>query len=365
MGLFDRVEQKLERVVNGVFARAFKAEVQPVEIASAMRRAMDDRAAVVAQGRTIVPNAFTVELAPTDYERLNEYEQVLRTELVASVQEHAESQGYTPGGPMYVEFVDSDDLDTGVFRVLPASAREPRPSRPGHRPRPRNELITPQATAAAEGNVGLAGSAAQAAAAATAGTAAARRAAYPDPHDTHDPAEVPPGFTDARRQLSDDGDRQALEQQRAHDLAAWPDDDADNPRAGYDDAADDPWAGEDRTSPPTARADAVPPPAAPPRAAARRPWLELGHDSYPLLSAITVLGRDAAADITLEDSGVSRRHCEIRVTHDGPHLVASIRDLGSTNGTFVNGERITTSRLAEGDRITVGRTSLSVRFGER
>ena len=68
MGLFDRVERRLERAVNGAFARAFKAEVQPVEIASAMRRAMDDRAAVVGHGRTIVPNLFTVELGPTDYE---------------------------------------------------------------------------------------------------------------------------------------------------------------------------------------------------------------------------------------------------------------------------------------------------------
>ncbi|WP_141397155.1 DUF3662 domain-containing protein [Mobilicoccus massiliensis] len=178
MGLFDRVEQRLERVVNGVFARAFKAEVQPVEIASAMRRAMDDRAAVVGQGRTVVPNAFCIELAPSDYERLHEYEGVLQTELVASVEEHAESQGYTPGGPMYVEFTDRDDLDTGVFRVLPTSARNPGPSRRGTY-RSRNELILPQASAPAEGNVGLAGSAAQAAAAATAGTAAAARPRSP------------------------------------------------------------------------------------------------------------------------------------------------------------------------------------------
>ena len=56
MGLFDRVERKLDRVINGAFARAFKAEVQPVEIAAAMRRAMDERAAVVGKGRTMVPN---------------------------------------------------------------------------------------------------------------------------------------------------------------------------------------------------------------------------------------------------------------------------------------------------------------------
>ena len=72
MGLFDRMEGKLERAVNGVFAKAFRSEVQPVEIASAIRRAMDDRAASAGKGRSLVPNVFTIELSETDYERLTE-----------------------------------------------------------------------------------------------------------------------------------------------------------------------------------------------------------------------------------------------------------------------------------------------------
>ena len=80
---------------------------------------------------------------------------------------------------------------------------------------------------------------------------------------------------------------------------------------------------------------------------------------------MTVLGRDDVADIILDDPGISRRHSEIRVTNDGPHLVASIRDLDSTNGTFVNGERITSQRLEDGDRVTVGRTDLIFRAGRR
>ena len=55
----------------------------------------------------------------------------------------------------------------------------------------------------------------------------------------------------------------------------------------------------------------------------------------------------------------------MRVTSDGPHLVASIRDLGSTNGTFVNGERITSQRLADGDLVNVGRTALTFHAGRR
>jgi pSer/pThr/pTyr-binding forkhead associated (FHA) protein len=98
---------------------------------------------------------------------------------------------------------------------------------------------------------------------------------------------------------------------------------------------------------------------------ADRPWLDVDGERYPLMGALTVLGRDDTADIILDDPGISRRHSEIRVTTDGPHLVASIKDLGSTNGTFVNSERITSQRLSDGDRITVGRTTVVYRAGRR
>ncbi|MCA1783656.1 MAG: FHA domain-containing protein [Intrasporangiaceae bacterium] len=53
----------------------------------------------------------------------------------------------------------------------------------------------------------------------------------------------------------------------------------------------------------------------------------------------------------------------MRVTTDGPHLVATVRDLGSTNGTFVNGERVSSRRLEEGDRVTIGRTTVVYHAG--
>ena len=83
------------------------------------------------------------------------------------------------------------------------------------------------------------------------------------------------------------------------------------------------------------------------------------------MGALTILGRDDSADILLDDPGISRRHSEIRVTTEGPRQVCGIRDLDSTNGTFLNGERITSARLADGDRVTVGRTSLTFRAGRR
>ncbi|MEP7161631.1 MAG: FHA domain-containing protein, partial [Dermatophilaceae bacterium] len=98
---------------------------------------------------------------------------------------------------------------------------------------------------------------------------------------------------------------------------------------------------------------------------AERPWLELHGDHYPLLGPRTVLGRDSGADVTIDDAGVSRRHAEIRVTRDGPHYAVTIRDLNSTNGTYVNGDRVDSHRLADGDRLTLGRSTLSVRTARR
>ena len=294
MGLFDRVERGLERAVHGVFAKAFKAEVQPVEIASAMRRAMDDRAAVIGHGRTFVPNLFAVELAPTDYERLMGFSDMLTDELVASAQEHAESQRYQPGGPIQVSFVSNEDLETGVFRVRPSTAKGVPPVVPTAAP-----AAPPEAPASAP-------------------------VASPSP--TSDPSGAEPAS--------------------AHDWA-W------TPAAGAAGGGAAPPAREP-VAPSAARTHP-----------AQRPWLEIDGDRYPLLSAITVLGRDNTADVILDDPGISRRHTEIRVTSDGPHLVASIRDLGSTNGTFVNGERIASQHLADGDRISVGRTSLTYRGGHR
>ena len=69
MGVLDRFERGIDRVVNGAFARAFRSQVEPVELASALRREADNRAAVVSRGRTLTANAYAVELSSADHER--------------------------------------------------------------------------------------------------------------------------------------------------------------------------------------------------------------------------------------------------------------------------------------------------------
>lgn len=138
MGVLQRFEQRIEDMVNRPFARAFKAEVQPVEIASALQRELDDRAAIVARGRTMVPNSFTVALGEHDHERLDVYRDALREELAAMVHEHAEEQRYAFIGPVTIDFVQDDSLPTGRFQVRSAAVAGAtgRPTSTGSQARP-------------------------------------------------------------------------------------------------------------------------------------------------------------------------------------------------------------------------------------
>ena len=121
--LLDRFEQRLDRLVNGAFAKAFKAEVQPVEVAAALQRELDDRAVVIGAGRTVVPNVFTIEFSTRDFERLLAFEGPLRTELTDVIKEHANTQQYLLIGGVDIAFKEDPALDTGLFRVR-AEARD-------------------------------------------------------------------------------------------------------------------------------------------------------------------------------------------------------------------------------------------------
>jgi pSer/pThr/pTyr-binding forkhead associated (FHA) protein len=74
-----------------------------------------------------------------------------------------------------------------------------------------------------------------------------------------------------------------------------------------------------------------------------------------LPGSVRTIGRAAGADFIVDAALVSRVHCRVTALADGQ---LEIRDLESTNGTFVNGERVAAARLSSGDRLQVGRVEL-------
>ena len=117
MGVVQRFERRLGGLVEGAFAKVFKGEVQPVEVAQALQRETDDRRTVVGDGKVLVPNDFVVELGTHDHQRLSPWTKALTKELAAMVREHAAEQGYSFVGPVTVALEETQGVDTGVFRV--------------------------------------------------------------------------------------------------------------------------------------------------------------------------------------------------------------------------------------------------------
>jgi hypothetical protein len=87
------------------------------------------------------------------------------------------------------------------------------------------------------------------------------------------------------------------------------------------------------------------------------PVLDIGDKRYPITKSRTIIGRGSDADITIDDSGTSRKHVEI--LWDGTR--AQVNDLGSTNGSSLNGERVTKAPLPPDSVIDIGRTRIVFR----
>jgi hypothetical protein len=113
----SKFEHKLEEMISGAFARAFRSAVQPVEISAALQRECDNNAQILSRNRRMVPNNFHVELSQTDLERLSPYDSAMGEELVHALEDHADQQGYVFPGPISVEFEAAEDLTTGRFRI--------------------------------------------------------------------------------------------------------------------------------------------------------------------------------------------------------------------------------------------------------
>lgn len=288
MGVLKRFEQRLEGLVNGTFAKVFKSEVQPVEIAGALQRECDNNATIWNRDRTVVPNDFIVELSSTDYERLSPYSGQLGDELSGMVRDYAKQQRYTFMGTIKVHLEQADDLDTGLYRVRSRTLAASQSQQPGPAQGPAPGA--PQGPPPGQGP-GL--------------RAVPPRGGHPGP---------PPGSPPPMPSAPPPGARPA-------------------PRPGQ--------------------------PGPPHHGAQTRRWIEINGTRHQISRPTLVLGRSTDADVRIDDPGVSRRHCEIRVG-----TPSTIQDLGSTNGIVVDGQHTTRATLRDGSRVVVGSTTIVYRQAE-
>lgn len=103
--------------MNSAFAKTFRSGIQPVEIASALRREADTKAAVVSRDRIITPSDYLVRLSPDDHERMQGLGRALHEELFALLTKHARTQGYAFSGPLHIAMEADERVATGTVRV--------------------------------------------------------------------------------------------------------------------------------------------------------------------------------------------------------------------------------------------------------
>src|SRR3954454_24166770 len=116
MSVLRNIEAKLESLFEGVFGRAFRANVQPVELARKLIKEMDDHRNV-SLSRVYVPNEYTIYLAPGDRAQFESYENQLKGELTEYLSEHARRENYVLLTPPRVQLETDDDLEGGVLGI--------------------------------------------------------------------------------------------------------------------------------------------------------------------------------------------------------------------------------------------------------
>lgn len=144
MTVLRAIEQKIEGLFEGVFGRAFRSHVQPVELARKLAKEMDDHR-TVSVSRVYVPNEYTVYLSPSDRERFEGYEEALLGELQDYLGQHARREGYELLSAPAVLMETDADLAVGEFgiatRMVQSEGRPARADAPPSQPQPGETMI--------------------------------------------------------------------------------------------------------------------------------------------------------------------------------------------------------------------------------
>ena len=124
MGVLQRFERRLEGLVEGVFARAFRSGLQPVELGRRLTREMDASRTLGVRG-TIAPNRFTYSLSSKDMTRFASFEEALIRELSDMARDHAREEGYVFVGPVEVVLQPDESMAPGAFTLTGQVAGAP------------------------------------------------------------------------------------------------------------------------------------------------------------------------------------------------------------------------------------------------
>ena len=322
MGFFSKFERRVEDGFDEMGDKFFDAPISPVQIAKKAEKQMR-REKMVGAGKEYAPTLYTVLVNPDDDERLFGYYPTLAGETETYLRGKAQELGLVMDGSPLVRFIIDDELKHGKFDVVAELVSAP---------------IVSQLRAEEMQRYGLS--------AQDAGTPIPANIPTPQNYgqqQAYAPAQPQQFASSGIDVMAED----ALAMENAEDAyAAAPVAPAPAPAA----------------APQTVRFDELnAPEAIPQRAANQQPRLIdlTTNRSFPITKAQIVMGRALSSDIAIEDLNVSRTHAEIRRENANAWSVA---DLGSTNGTLVNGRHIASTMLQEGDRITVGTTTFLFTF---
>ena len=408
MGFLSRFEGRMEDTFEGAADKMFDAPISPVQIAKKAEKQMR-REKMVGAGKQYAPTLYTVLVNPDDDRRLMGYYPTLAGETETYLTAKASEQGLVMDGQPLVRFIVDEDLKHGKFDIIAEAVAAPiiaqlraeemhryglaaapapggygAPAQPYPAPRP--QAPAPQQYGGY--NQGYAAPA----------PAPAPYGGYDqhDPQGQYDPAPMNVDAYGQPQQLpyvpEDEIDRSIDYGEYTFDSRDF-DEQRDSIQPLDRPEAVDPFAIGAAAAGAGVAAGAVagagmgaatpqpypapqPQPQAQPRMAAETVVFAGGQQAatpmpaqaavrarlidttnnraYDLASARLLIVRESKNDIAVHDVNASRTHAELRFEPQG---VWTITDLGSTNGTLVNGREVATQPLSEGDRITIGMTN--------
>ena len=390
MGFFSKFERRVEDGFDEMGDKFFDAPISPVQIAKKAEKQMR-REKMVGAGKQYAPTLYTVLVNPDDDRRLFGYYPTLAGETETYLAAKASEQGLTMDGQPLVRFIVDEGLKHGKFDVIAEAVAAPIISQL------RNEEMERYGLGGANAGYG-------AAAAYPAQQFGRAGAAMPDQrfnqydqYDQHDQygqydqydqygnqgyQQMPAGNGweaqgyQAPAQESWDQPAAAPDYAAAQQAAAGAVDQFNAYAAGAAPAVAAAGYAAGQMASAAPRPQAMPQQAAPQQAANTVMFAGAGvpgqqpaqpqqtsrarlidtaaNRAIDLASARVTLGRESRNDITIPDINVSRSHAEISLSPQGAWVIT---DLGSTNGTYVNGRAVASQPLNEGDHIAMGSTN--------